>query len=246
MDRSGTAPFKGFYIRISSLTSHNNEFEAYISDDTLDVETFSTNIISDNTWHFVVATYDRSGDLKIYVDGQLKNNIDISSIGNIDVSKPLYFGQQDNNDNRFIGLIDEVRIYDRLLSIDEIKNLYNYIGNQPPNKPACVYNSNDDKLVVTATDPDEDLVRYGVDWDNNGVIDQWTSYVSSGTEQRIDCNNRVGSVGVIVEDEHGAQSDWVSTQHKIKSINFINNKVLIFLFERFPFLQSYFSHFIVY
>ncbi len=34
---------------------------------------------------------------------------------------------------------------------------------------------------ATATDPDGDSVRYGFDWDNNGTIDAYTMFVTSGT-----------------------------------------------------------------
>jgi len=90
------------------------------------------------------------------------------------------------------------------------------VMNQPPNNPACSYDRLTDELVVTATDPDEDQVKYGVDWNDDLSIDQWTSLVPSGSEQRIDCGGRKGTVGVISEDEHGAQSDWVSQKPKNK------------------------------
>jgi len=112
-------------------------------------------------------------------------------------------------------------------------------ANNPPNNPTCAYNKINDKLVITATDPDGDQVKYGVDWDNDGTIDQWTSLISSGTEQRIDCNRRKGTVGVIAEDEHGAQSNMVYVKSKDKSIEhpmfywFFER-----LFQRFPLFEK--------
>jgi hypothetical protein len=90
------------------------------------------------------------------------------------------------------------------------------VTNQPPNNPASSYDRLTDELVVTTTDPDEDQVRYGIDWNDDMSIDQWTSLVPSGTEQRIDCGSRKGNVGVIAEDEYGAQSSWVSQKSKNK------------------------------
>jgi nitroreductase len=86
--------------------------------------------------------------------------------------------------------------------------------NQPPDKPSINYNKNTDELVITAIDPDSDRVRFGVSWDNDNTVDQWTGFVASGTGQRINCGGRQGTVGVITEDEHGAQSDWVSVTSK--------------------------------
>jgi hypothetical protein len=88
-------------------------------------------------------------------------------------------------------------------------------NNNPPNQPVCEYDSFNDNLIITAIDIDGDLVRYGVSWDNNETIDQWTSYVDSGTEQHINCLGRKGTVGVVAEDVYGAQSDWVLAYSKI-------------------------------
>ncbi|MCJ7571238.1 MAG: hypothetical protein MUO82_05110 [Candidatus Thermoplasmatota archaeon] len=113
------------------------------------------------------------------------------------------------------------------------------IENQPPNDPVCSYDRFSDELVVTATDPDGDQIRYGVDWNNDLTIDQWTSLVPSGTEQRIDCGSRTGTVGVLVEDEYGAQSDLVSVKSKTKSIeNLIFNWLFDRFIYRFPFFEK--------
>jgi hypothetical protein len=112
-------------------------------------------------------------------------------------------------------------------------------SNNPPNDPTCAYDRKNDELVVTATDPDGDQVKYGVDWDNDATVDQWTGFVSSGTPQNIECNGRKGTVGVIVEDEHGAQSNMVYVKSKDK---LIEHPMLYWLFERlfqrFPFFEK--------
>ncbi|PNX46098.1 MAG: hypothetical protein BV456_12720 [Thermoplasmata archaeon M8B2D] len=111
--------------------------------------------------------------------------------------------------------------------------------NQPPTKPSISYNKANDELVVSSTDPDNDQIRYGVSWDNDYVVDQWTNFVDSGTEQRIDCNNRKGTVGVIAEDELGAQSDWVSVTSKNKATEYLILRCsLEKLIYRFPFFEK--------
>jgi hypothetical protein len=111
-------------------------------------------------------------------------------------------------------------------------------ANQPPNNPVCSYNRFNDELVVTGTDPDGDQVRYGVDWNSDLTVDQWTSLVASGTEQRIDCSGKTGTVSVITEDEHGAQSGWVAQNSKNRVINtpfirFLYHPILYQFFQRF-------------
>jgi outer membrane protein assembly factor BamB len=39
--------------------------------------------------------------------------------------------------------------------------------------------------ISGATDPDGEQVKYGVDWDGNGVVDQWTEFVNSGETVQV-------------------------------------------------------------
>ena len=70
-----------------------------------------------------------------------------------------------------------------------------------------------------AADPDGDQVRYGIDWDENGSIDQWapaTGYVNSNTSQsRNRTWNTEGSYTFQARtlDSNGAMSGW--TKHTI-------------------------------
>jgi hypothetical protein len=107
--------------------------------------------------------------------------------------------------------------------------------NNRPNKPSGSYDQGNDELVVSTTDPDSDKVRYGVSWDNDGDVDQWTTFYDSGVETRINCGGRAGPLGVIAEDEFGAQSDWTSVNTRNKPfsdrtfLNFLQN-----IMDRFP------------
>lgn len=91
--------------------------------------------------------------------------------------------------------------------------------NNAPNRPSCSYEPITDVLIISATDPDNHEVKYGVSWDDDENIDTWTEYVPSGTEKQISCGGRKGTVGVIAEDEHGAQSSWISETAKNKTNN---------------------------
>ncbi len=69
---------------------------------------------------------------------------------------------------------------------------------------------------IKGTDPDGDRVRYALDWNNDGVIDQWlpsTGFVTSGTLQNT--NKSWSSIGTQsfkakTYDEHGLASGWTS------------------------------------
>ncbi len=79
-----------------------------------------------NTWYHLVATYDGSS-VKFYVNGQFQNSADKSdlidtSTGNLYIGD--YGGSLGSSAYNFKGIIDEVRIYNRALSEEEIKAHY--------------------------------------------------------------------------------------------------------------------------
>jgi hypothetical protein len=78
--------------------------------------------ITSTGWYHVVGTYDGS-TAKIYLNGQLSNSAAFS--GNIAGStSDLVIGAYSNKSSFFRGIIDEVRIYDRALTSDEVQALY--------------------------------------------------------------------------------------------------------------------------
>ena len=100
-------------------------FDLYIGG-ALSTSQFGTNFISTNVWHFVCATYD-GVNRKLYLDGVLDSNI--AQTGNItSAGTQTWIGDYSAlaGSDTFLGLIDEVRIYNRALSATEITNLYNF------------------------------------------------------------------------------------------------------------------------
>ncbi len=81
--------------------------------------------LSLNTWYHIATTY-KSGERNIYINGQLKASD--SPYGALDVgSYSTYIGNTpaDTADG-FPGKIDEVRVYNRVLSPDEVRRLYEW------------------------------------------------------------------------------------------------------------------------
>ncbi|MCP4257878.1 MAG: LamG domain-containing protein [Planctomycetes bacterium] len=86
--------------------------------------------VSDNQWHHVALTVEENATISypqviLYVDGEddTRTGTDTDAF-NIVENFDLAIGRRYNNDNRwFIGLIDEVRVYDRVLSAEEIQAL---------------------------------------------------------------------------------------------------------------------------
>jgi len=89
-----------------------------------------TTNIADGMFHHLVAVWDRDGNLYIYVDGLEDGSVDISADSAIDISNSnnLSIGANCDSgcasrDNFYGGLIDDVRIYNRALTLSEIKAL---------------------------------------------------------------------------------------------------------------------------
>lgn len=92
--------------------------------------------------------------------------------------------------------------------------------NSPPNVsltcPSTLKVNENGSFKVSGTDPDNDSVRYAIDWDNNGSNDQFVpsnGYVNSGTTQNV--NHSFGSSGSYTiqartQDSNSSWSNWTS------------------------------------
>ena len=81
--------------------------------------------INDNTWYHVVFTYGKDGNVKLYVNGDLKDtnatyNGTVGSTSEIQVLG----SKRDGSSDFFNGFIDIVSIYNRILTAYEVKELY--------------------------------------------------------------------------------------------------------------------------
>ncbi|MDD4931512.1 MAG: LamG domain-containing protein, partial [Candidatus Colwellbacteria bacterium] len=81
-------------------------------------------LLTSGTWNYVVLTYDGSL-MKSYINGILDTST--TKTGNFSSFSNLYFGYPvPNGENyTFNGIIDDVRIYSRSLSLSEIQSIYN-------------------------------------------------------------------------------------------------------------------------
>lgn len=100
----------------------------------------------------------------------------------------------------------------------------NYIvtaTNEAPNAPTITgpgsfLEDSAQNFSLQATDPDSDTVRYGVDWDNNGSVDEYTptsGYVNSGTVRTVShswITPGTYTFKARTEDSKGGVSTWTS------------------------------------
>lgn len=84
-------------------------------------------LVNDGKWHHVVGVRSTKEDkLKIYVDGELVESVTDTTIGSIANTDSMTVGNGGNNyvQYGFHGEIDDVRIYNKALSDEEVKQIY--------------------------------------------------------------------------------------------------------------------------
>jgi len=97
--------------------------------------------LKDNTPYLVTATYDSTeGKIKLFLNGEKIRECSYS-IEIQDNSEPLYLtSSYPGAWEYYNGILDEVRIYNRALSEEEVKASYNfYIGEVPDNETSTDY-----------------------------------------------------------------------------------------------------------
>jgi len=89
--------------------------------------------------------------------------------------------------------------------------------NNPPNKPNTPTGQsngiigNSYAYNTTSTDPDDDNIKYGWDWNGDNIVDEWTSLISSGstiTTTHTYTTEGTYNIKVKAEDSKGEQSDF--------------------------------------
>ena len=106
---------------------NSNHFQAKFHIGTTEETIAGTTNINDGEWHYVTVTYDGT-NLKIYTDDDDEQSTAAS--GTVDANgKNLFIGARNDNGtaNSWLkGQVDEVRIYDRVLTSAEITKNYNH------------------------------------------------------------------------------------------------------------------------
>ncbi|MBC23698.1 MAG: hypothetical protein CMJ32_07260 [Phycisphaerae bacterium] len=84
----------------------------------------SSSGLDDGRWHHACFTRERqSGVIRLYVDGELAAQAEGFSTSRLDSTERVFIGRSLVGNRHFNGLIDELRIYDRVLEHDEVIGL---------------------------------------------------------------------------------------------------------------------------
>ena len=208
-----------------------DDIDWWVRTDTSYAVTHAENI-QDNTWHHIAGTYDSAtGKSCVYTDGVLSDSAALTGSIYYD-TRELWIGADGSGDNvlnEWKGLIDEVRIYNRALSQDEIAGLligdptlahYPNPSGDEPVSPAVVlswtpgvYASSHDVYFGTDFNSVNDASRQAgdlngsckVDWaDLSVLIEQWLDSNGSGLSADLDDDGDVDMV-----DFAAMAGDWM-------------------------------------
>ena len=83
----------------------------------------STNTVMPGQWQHIVATFD-GVNKKLYVDSNQINDTVISTLDNSGNDSDIYIGQQADGNQKYEGIIDDIRIYNHAISENDIMTIY--------------------------------------------------------------------------------------------------------------------------
>ena len=185
MTKFGSGNSDIYQIRITS-----GLVQFYIADDNNDntgfVAATGVTIVADR-WYNIMVTADQVGEVAtIYVDGVSKNTGSLSTIEDVSPPGTLIIGAISETALFFNGTIDEVTIWNRSLSSEEISQLYY--------SSAVSYNSTFTIQDISASnnntgDLDNDTIKFIYDWyvnnESMAVLNMPFEAVNNGSEMNF-------------------------------------------------------------
>jgi hypothetical protein len=163
----GSAPY--WFVRTLS-----SKFQARVNDGANSVLVNSTTSVDDNVFHTLIATFDRSGNMIVYVDGVNEGSASISAVGDLDNSGNLGFGQFGSGaSGRLSDSIKDFIFFKRVLAPQEVSDIHNNV----------------------AFDYEKNVVS---EWDMSNPNPQdvgWRNLGNDGTGTNMDSTNTVNGIG---------------------------------------------------
>lgn len=136
-DGSGTNEWIFRFYSTGNSESRNNRISFYIFNAAggLGDGAFFEDVVVPGEWIHVLATVDASKNIRIYKNGVLRNIFPTSSITPTNTASIVKIGAGASNSSSissyFNGMIDDVRIYNKVLNQAEILDVYNRNSSNP-------------------------------------------------------------------------------------------------------------------
>lgn len=158
----------GYIVYIDDATDKLT-FEVSENSGTDEYQVESVSTFTTAGWHHfsVVWDDDSTANTEIYIDGKKDNGTDTGTITNLDsLTNALAYriGAESDNNNPFDGSLDEIRVYNRALTVDEVLRLYRDRASSDPERGLVGHWTFDGSDVSSTTAYD----RSGKG--NNGVL----------------------------------------------------------------------------
>ena len=153
-------------------------------------EAVSQLVVSDDAWHNIAVTWRSSGgQCQFFVDGVMRQSLNVANGLAIPPTGPLVFGQRDSYIGYvFVGLLDDILIYNRVLTGAEIVSLFNapdVLVFSIPEPPATRTNNwrgfslADGRIRGTTTNGSSIFYTFADDKNANGLIDFADDFVTA-------------------------------------------------------------------
>ena len=184
----------GSFGQITLVIRPTGVIEMSVGNGLASVKARTTTTLTNGTWYHVVGTVLNNGDVKIYLNGNLEDTAAYAGIMANLTSKILIGAsetQEGSIKSYFDGQIDEVAIFDRELTQQDITDLYN--GDKgltyPFESVSFTYNINKSEAKIYLTDTSTFPVITDWNWLVDGLsisTDQNTSFsVVSNTDYNV-------------------------------------------------------------
>ena len=179
----------------------------------------SQNSVTPGEWHHVAAIF-QSGLVKVLVDGVLESEapLTFTSLNHIDA--PVFLGSALGN-SHFNGALDEVGIWDRALSVEEVLDLYlmsNGDAQLPDDVPSdglVAYYELEDSLLDLGegeSHGSSESVQFSCETEDDGfcslVLTEESSYINLPSSLELNGTQGGVSMGGWVKLESMEESEW--------------------------------------
>ncbi|MFH1396744.1 MAG: LamG domain-containing protein, partial [archaeon] len=114
---------KGKQVSWEFRAGAGSRLDFAVRNDTADIEVDSGVIVKDGIWYHIVGTMDSSSNVSIYVNGILKETTEFSGTWQT-TTQPVRAGWGDTSTRFFNGSIDDIMIFNRTLTAQQILALY--------------------------------------------------------------------------------------------------------------------------
>jgi hypothetical protein len=221
----GIEPFKG----VTLYASASNKWQLLIGDDSQWYSIFSPDIIVNDQWYYIACTYDGM-TLKLFVNGDLVAQTQVSNYV-VNPDQPFSIGKvSESNNYYFNGLIDEITVWDRPLTEQEVNEIMHQQVSVDENGLLAYYNFDETNaakiydrtwtpfffdLPLHNMDPATDWVeshalitpfaREATQLTTNGFVANWDS-IPNAVEYTLEISDKENFSNIIVNETMDSNS----------------------------------------